>query len=537
MDSKGAVLFTSRDPLARTFLSPRAGIELQPFASGEAAKFLEHLTYEPSSSEDSASLEALTQRLGSLPLAITQIAAVINRRDLTFSECLEQYERESLVADLAQVSLASQSATHSYRHSLATVWSLETLEPPALALLELISILDPDSISEFVLSPLAGEYTTVSYPKSASEYESARTTLAKASLVKRRREDKSIGIHRVVQDIARSRLTEQTLANNFTLAVLQLKQAWSENADTKFMLSRSEWGQAEAVVAHIVKLSGLFGRRTISLDAETSARYATLLSRGGWYLQERHNYDAAWPLLQQALSICEKHADTMPGGHVIFADVLIGHSSGYAGLNEPAKTLMYAGRHKEQRLIAEMENYPSNLYGMAYTEYALALLLNERYEEAMQESEIAYSIQVKTTKYLAGDYWPHFVYFHKAWSLIGLGRASEAYDGMMETLAWREAKFGIDDTTSSHTAYALQVLGRLCEEMASDTEDVSRREELKERSFVYHQRSLRLWLEVAGTGYYRTNNIRIKLAERHAEMGHIEAARQVITMSSVLQQS
>lgn len=139
----------------------------------------------------------------------------------------------------------------------------------------------------------------------------------------------------------------------------------------------------------------------------------------------------------------------MPNGHVIYADVLIGHSSGYAGLNEPGKTLMYARRHKEQRLIAEKPNYPSNLYGMAYTEYALALLLNDRFEEAITESEAAYEIQIITTKYLAGDYWPHFVYFHKAWSLIGLGRASEAYDDMLKTLSWREAKFGVDDTGSN----------------------------------------------------------------------------------------
>lgn len=281
-DGKGAVLFTSRDPVAKTFLSPKAGVELGSFTSEEATTFLQNLTYDPAAGEDSSSLQALAQRLGCLPLAITQIAAVINRRDLTFSECLDQYDQESLIAHLEQISMTSQSATYTYQHSLATVWSLEALDGSARALLELVSILDPDGVPEFILTPLAHDTGAPEYPRTSSHYESARTTLTKASLIKRRREDKSIVIHRVLQDITRSKMSEQKLTDIFTLGVMQIRQAWSENADLKFMLSRSEWDQAEAVVAHISKLCGLYSRRKITLDADTSAHYATLLSRGGW---------------------------------------------------------------------------------------------------------------------------------------------------------------------------------------------------------------------------------------------------------------
>ncbi|KAK7742379.1 hypothetical protein SLS53_004524 [Cytospora paraplurivora] len=86
--------------------------------------------------------------------------------------------------------------------------------------------------------------------------------------------------------------------------------------------------------------------------------------------------------------------------------------------------------------------------GLAHSEMALAYLLNNNYDLAIEYSIMARQINERTPEFLSGAYWPFFAIIHHAQALIGLNRHDDAEDLLLSTLHWREMKFGQNDTES-----------------------------------------------------------------------------------------
>ena len=78
----------------------------------------------------------------------------------------------------------------------------------------------------------------------------------------------------------------------------------------------------------------------------------------------------------------------------------------------------------------------------------LAYLLNDMYEKSIESCVMARQINEKRTIFLSGCYWPFFAIIHHAQALIGLGREDEAFGMLLDTLSWREAMYGPNDTES-----------------------------------------------------------------------------------------
>ena len=214
LNGPGCVLLTSRDPLAKNSLYlATSGIDLPPFDIEDSSRFLLKLTKK----EDDSS--GVARRLGGLPLAMTQMAGVIIRRDLTFSEFLETYDEEESHAELFATSSLKRSQS-GYLHTLASVWALESLRHGA-TLLDVCSLLDADGIQEYVLTSYPDSAPSTSYPRTSSTYQKARTELLQSSLISRDRSSQKILVHRMIQDAARARMTpshfETTFATSLTL--------------------------------------------------------------------------------------------------------------------------------------------------------------------------------------------------------------------------------------------------------------------------------------------------------------------------------
>lgn len=83
--STGPVLMTSRDPLAKTRLyKAQQGCDLQPFTLDDAASFLLKMTWREGEDDERKIVRDVAQKLGGLPLAITQLAGVTVRQQLSF---------------------------------------------------------------------------------------------------------------------------------------------------------------------------------------------------------------------------------------------------------------------------------------------------------------------------------------------------------------------------------------------------------------------------------------------------------------------
>ena len=90
---------------------------------------------------------AITQTLGGLPLALSQIGGFITQRRLPLQDFLPLYERNSAKIDSRKTGISG------YEHTLSTVWemSISKLSGDSYMLLNLLPFFQPDAIDELVL--------------------------------------------------------------------------------------------------------------------------------------------------------------------------------------------------------------------------------------------------------------------------------------------------------------------------------------------------------------------------------------------------
>jgi hypothetical protein len=144
----GAVLVTTRDVLVAT-LPIDHGLEVNEFDAEEGAKFLLHMA--PNRKRIDDELEAskeVAKLLGGLPLALNQMAALINARNCSIKEFQALYAKYD-----RQLHKQKKSGWKylGYQHSINTVWeiSFKTLG----ACLAVLSFFSADSVPSEVFTP------------------------------------------------------------------------------------------------------------------------------------------------------------------------------------------------------------------------------------------------------------------------------------------------------------------------------------------------------------------------------------------------
>lgn len=284
--SLGSILVTSRDPLAKT---NREGVDLEPFKPKEASELLLKLLGLPSTSEHVDSSEKLATRLGGLPLAITQVAALIQRWDMTLDEFLEYFETQTSIAKVAKHKSSSDTHDH-YKHSLFTVWALESLTAGALVLLQVMAYLSPDSIQEPLLQGVSKLDVPPQYPTTIDEFIDARTDLTKVSLIKR---NKRVGItkgsseltlHRLVQDVTRAHIDDSEQSCILIFVLRLLLASWPGEM-LRFDHNSATWEISGALLPHILKLHDAFKlHKPFEGRIDVRVEYARLLLFARWYI-------------------------------------------------------------------------------------------------------------------------------------------------------------------------------------------------------------------------------------------------------------
>jgi hypothetical protein len=287
---KGSVILTSRDPMAKRH---RAGVDLQPLEQEQAAELLRRLT-QANSPEDRRASSSIAERLGGLPLAISQMAAYVDRWDMTLDEFLSFFDRQTSINKVAEGKEVSRLGfgPH-YRHSLLTVWALEKLSSPGRALLEVLSFLNPDSIRESLINALPsasaeGHATAPTvllldgFPTTHDEYLAARLDLRRVSLVQRQKANSTLTLHRLVQEVVRSQMASAKEVRVLELTALLVLKAWPTGF-LRFDHDTATWDASEELLPHILKLQISFQRRWAdfkSVDARQN--FARLLLFAGW---------------------------------------------------------------------------------------------------------------------------------------------------------------------------------------------------------------------------------------------------------------
>jgi hypothetical protein len=141
----GAVLVTTRDVVVAT-LPIDTGLEVNEFDDEQGAEFLLAMASgRLREGDEAATAKKVAQQLGGLPLAINQMAALINARNLSLRQFEVMYTKH-------EQRLHNQKKSGwkylGYKHSLDSVWQLsfENLSNDARAFLGVLSFFSADSI-------------------------------------------------------------------------------------------------------------------------------------------------------------------------------------------------------------------------------------------------------------------------------------------------------------------------------------------------------------------------------------------------------
>lgn len=281
--STGSVLMTSRDPLAKTPLyKAQQGCDLQPFTLDDAASFLLKMTWQEGEDDERKVVRYVVQKLGGLPLAITQMAGIMVCQQLLFWDFIQRYKEEKKLLALFNLSVVPTARKEPYGHTLAFVWALESLEQGSI-LRNVLSLLDGDGIQEEILTSSFSEITLLGYPCTITAYQNARFELSKSSLISRDKGSSKLMIHRVIQDAARARMNMYGLVETFKCAVRLVLQVWPA-AGTAQQHNVGRWRECEALTPHMLRLYDLLTRLNIEdqLVLKADIEFANLLNKLGW---------------------------------------------------------------------------------------------------------------------------------------------------------------------------------------------------------------------------------------------------------------
>jgi hypothetical protein len=332
----GSILITSRDPLAKDMFTKRtSGLDLGPLTPKDSLSLLNHLTSISSESEDNTA-QKISEALGGVPLAISQMAGIIRRQDLTLSEFLELYTDHEEHTNLYETKFDTNLVA--YPHSLSTVWAFEKLKPHARQLLELISFLDPDFIGEDLLMEASVVLLSDGMQIKKRVYIEARTDLLQSSLVQRDKQRQQLSVHRIVQDVIIATMDKAKKRSMFDLLVRTLWADWPsampkpskepelpQPKSSGGRLHVGRWPVCAAIYPHVLRIHQLWPAIS-DLSEATKLHFAKLLSEAAWYV---HSVQAFVSLLMTWLGTKK---------NVVEQKILMGSSRPLAAYASPPRT-------------------------------------------------------------------------------------------------------------------------------------------------------------------------------------------------------
>ncbi|KAF2238369.1 nb-arc and tpr domain-containing protein [Viridothelium virens] len=462
-EGPGSMLVTTRYPYMKenTYRLPM-GLDLSPLEPSVGAAMLckfSGRTGEPDATEAGT---RIVQRLGCLPLAIAQMSAIIRRKHLSLNEFEEYYNENPRNLHRQRI----PGSLGNYKQTVWTTWAVEQLSPAALAVLKVLSVVDPDRVPEKVLTDGADKVSLENFPKTKSAYFEARTELIQTSLVARNMATSELRLHRLVQDVVRETMAEEDLRSIFAAAVVLLSSLWPYVSGTDPTRNQAwRYRIAEKYTTHIVRLENLFGDsiRFRSYDGTTDS--GILFSSFGWYLYERNSYGLAIIFAELSTIILQAAIDSGNGNDREVAHWL-GEDHDTLSL---AKIMSGVGDGMDdiktwiQILFENIRKYKLKedtlALGMAYNILAVSYISKEEVDDAIKSWRLSYDTIKNVKDYPQfSETWPAV---NLALVLIQEGRLAEAEELLVPVLDEHEDVLGMNDKTTVESGQIWRTMGNL----------------------------------------------------------------------------
>ena len=296
--SNGHILLTSR---AQVFgvLGITQPVALQKMAAPEAVDFLFKRTGRDAT--DPAEQDAATQlaaELDYLPLALEQAGAYIQEEQILMQDYLNHYQqlRLELLEEYGPVA-------GDYPESVATTWQLnfqqvEKVSPVSADILRISAFLSPDAIPYELLqqgaSELGGGITTAlaDQGENSLALNKLLTPLARYSLIRREPESKTYSIYRLVQEVIKANLDEESRCLWVERMVRAVAQVFPDPEEY------GNWVGCDRLLPHAQVAVKVVQQLNFEFEAAV-----LLLAWTGDYLRERGHYSDAEPLYVKVLEL------------------------------------------------------------------------------------------------------------------------------------------------------------------------------------------------------------------------------------------
>ncbi len=249
------------------------------------------------SETDRGAAERIVKEMDGLPLALDQAGAYIEETHCSVSAYLDSYRQRQ--AELLQ---RRGGTGKEHPDPVATTWSLsfekvERLNPMATDLLRVCAFLAPDAIPEDLLLEGASALGEGIQPlvTDATRLNDALGVLLCYSFVKRDPHERTLSIHRLVQEVLKASMNKQTSRAWAERAVRAINLAFPDPDDV------SLWELCERLLPH-----ALVGASLIEEFRLESPEASYLLNQTAVFLYRRAQYPQAEPLYLHSLAIREQ---------------------------------------------------------------------------------------------------------------------------------------------------------------------------------------------------------------------------------------
>ncbi|KAF2117449.1 hypothetical protein BDV96DRAFT_644867 [Lophiotrema nucula] len=525
----GSILITSRrhmpwDP------SKYPSKIVQPFTPQNGAEMMCKLFPHNVSSEERQCAYQISSKERGMPYALIHIAKWILGEKLTFGDFLLQdstreTNKEERKTKGAHVRFAVDES-HSFLDS-----AFESIQR-SRALLDVLSMLDPDTIPKKILRA-KGDYLTIEgFPATETELDGALEELLKFDLLKESQTNAATYfMPRIVQEAVRKQMTPLYSRCVFDTCVLILCAQWPFQNFT-WRHGTSRWPQCEELFPHIMRLRRIAPSiKTNEYDPYCGFQYARLWCDCGWYCHERGRIGEADVFSGLAQNICielKKHLPSKVSGQgsklptvravdETLAEII--HNRGVIAVevHKPVESLNYLLEFNRM-MTAELGHKAGGTdmrLALSFNELGCAYMLHEDYLHA----EDCFRNSIARMRML-DNYEPWQV------SLPGVnlgtvfhftGRLDEAHEILSQGLRDRERKFGYNDRESFITGRYLYTLGNVHDEMPEYND-----------SLEYHQRALNHYRSTLGSGHHRTADSLVRIGRHFMKMGQMDEALDLV---------
>jgi tetratricopeptide (TPR) repeat protein len=308
-------------------------------------------------SQEAALAREIADEVGGLPLALDQAGAYIEETACGLADYL------TLLRERSQALLDRRGGLDSDHLSVAKTFlmsfeKLQKMNPAAAELLQAAAFLPPDAIPQEIFVEGAAQFgpELSSAASDTLKWNDAIACALKFSLLEREPEKKLLAVHRMVQAVLKSRMTEEERKALAEQVLLAVNEAFPK-------VEFATWDKCERLVPGAQFCAALLDEHRLSSD-----QAARLLNQAGYYLYDRARYTEAERLYRSSLSITELlHGADAP-------EVAI-RLSNLAGLLQATNRLEEAEPLKRQALEIDERAYDSDHPNVARDLNNLAALL------------------------------------------------------------------------------------------------------------------------------------------------------------------